>query len=124
MGLILFGRRSMNDETPAEKLMSDIRRGKARQSLRRPKLKTSTLVQSLEKVASAKEEEKHAWAIISNGLKKLTHLHQQEFKCLLVTDVDNIIINADGDIDDATFTKDDESSSRPEMLNLATGKKS
>ena len=51
----------VHDETPAEKLMSDIRGGKARQSLRRtrPKLKTSTLVQSLEKVASAKEEEKH-----------------------------------------------------------------
>merc|ERR1719158_1906640 len=51
----------VHDETPAEKLMSDIRGGKARQSLRRtsrPKLKTSTLVQSLEKVASAKEEEK------------------------------------------------------------------
>jgi len=114
----------MNDETPAEKLMSDIRRGKARQSLRRPKLKTSTLVQSLEKVASAKEEEKHAWSIIFNGLKKLTHLHKKEIKCLLVTEVENISINADGDIDDATFTKDDESSSRPEMLNLATGKKS
>jgi len=50
----------VHDETPAEKLMSDIRSGKARQSLRRsrPKLKTSTLVESLEKVASAKEEEK------------------------------------------------------------------
>ena len=51
----------VHDETPAEKLMSDIRGGKARQSLRRtrPKLRTSTLVQSLEKVASAKEKEKH-----------------------------------------------------------------
>ena len=114
----------MNDETPAEKPTSDIRGGKARQSLRRPKLKTSTLVQSLEKVASAKEEEKHAWAMISNGLKKLTHLHKKEIKWLLVTDVENIVINADGDVVGSTFTKDDESSSRPEMLNLATGKKS
>ena len=58
----------VHDETPAEKLMSDIRGGKARQSLRRtrPKLKTSTLVQSLEKVASAKEEEKHKVGRIKN----------------------------------------------------------
>ena len=51
----------VHDETPAEKLMSDIRGGKARQSLRRtrPKLRITTLVESLEKVASAKEEEKH-----------------------------------------------------------------
>ena len=69
-------------------------------------------------------KEEHAWAIIFNGLKKLTHLHQQDIKCLLVTDVDNIIFNADGDVDDTTFTENVESSSRPEMLNLATGKKS
>ena len=68
-------------------------------------------------------KEEHAWAIIFNGLKKLTHLNQKEIKCLLVTDVENIIINADGDVDDATFTEDIESSSRPEMINLATGKK-
>jgi len=66
-------------------------------------------------------KEEHAWAIIFNGLKKLTHLNQKEIKCLLVTDVENIIINADGDVDDATFTEDIESSSRPEMINLATG---
>ena len=68
-------------------------------------------------------KEEHAWAIIFNGLKKLTHLNQQDIKCLLVTDVDNIIINADGDVYDTTFTENVESSSRPEMLNLATGKK-
>ena len=47
-------------ETPAEKLMSDIRSGKARQSLRRSKtrLKHSTLKQSLERVASVKDGKK------------------------------------------------------------------
>ena len=69
-------------------------------------------------------KEEHAWAIIFNALKKLTHLHQQDIKCLLVTDVDNIIFNADGDVDDTTFTENVESSSRPEMPNLATGIKS